>query len=207
MTAPQPAARSVGSCPPLVGWAILTISWPTYMDPGAMTLNTDLIDPLLRLKYFGPHSLAENSGLSLFLGGQLGGLGSAQVAAVLAGGLYLLARRAARWEIVMAYVCGVALTGSLYWLIDPAAYLRPDLYFLTGCTVFAAFFLVTDPASSPVGVISMILFGLLAGALTVLIRIYGIYPDGAPFAILVANLTTPLLDLIRPAPYGKGRRA
>jgi electron transport complex protein RnfD len=48
----------------------------------------------------------------------------------------------------------------------------------------------------------MILFGLMAGALTILIRVYGIYPDGAPFAVLLANLCTPLLDLIQPKPFG-----
>ena len=193
-------------CPALVGWAVLTISWPTYMDPGAMTLNTDLVDPLLRLKFFGPHSLPDGGELSLFLGQQLGGLGSAQVAAVLAGGLYMVARRVVRWEIIASFLCGVGLTGTIFWLIDPAAHIRPDLYFLTGSTMFAAFFLATDPASSPVGIIGMILFGLLAGTLLVLIRVYGAYPDGAPFAVLVANLTTPLLDLIRPLPYGVSKR-
>lgn len=193
-------------CPVLVGWAILTISWPTYMDPTAMTLDSDLVDPLLQLRFFGLQSLPEGSEMTLLLGQQLGGLGSSQVAAVLAGGLYMLLRRVVRWEIVLSYVLGVAVTAAIFWLIDPQAYLRPDMYFLTGCTAFAAFFLVTDSASSPVGSIGMVIFGLLAGTLTVLIRVYGIYPDGAPFAILVANLTTPLLDLIRPVPYGKSKR-
>lgn len=193
-------------CPALVGWAVLTISWPTYMDPTAMTLDTDFVDPLLQLKLFGLQSLPEGSEAALFLGQQLGGLGSSQIAAVLAGGFYMLLRRVVRWEIVLSYVLGVVATASLFWCIDPQAYLRPDMYFLTGCTVFAAFFLVTDSSSSPVGPIGMVLFGLLAGTLTVLIRVYGIYPDGAPFAVLVANLATPLLDMIRPVPYGKSKR-
>ncbi len=192
-------------CPPLVGWAALTLSWPTYMDPSAVTLQTELIDPLLRLKYFGVDSLPAGSELSLFLGQQLGGLGSSQVAAVAAGGLFLLLRRAIRWEIVVAFLAGVLLTGSLYWFLYPGQQPEPLLYLATGSTVFAAFFLATDHPSSPVGGVGMALYGLLGGALVVLIRVYGVYPDSAPYAVLLASLLTPIFDLIRPAPYGKGR--
>ncbi len=190
-------------CPPLVGWAAMTISWPTQMDPGAMTLNTQFIDPLLRLKYFGPASLPAGSDLSLLLGQQLGGLGSAQVAAVLAGGLFLLARRLIRWEIPLSFLLGVLIVGGIYWHVDPQVHVAPHLYFLTGSTIFAAFFLATDHPSSPVGSVGMALYGLLGGALVVLIRVYGIYPDSAPFAVLLASLLTPAFDMIRPAPYGK----
>jgi electron transport complex protein RnfD len=48
----------------------------------------------------------------------------------------------------------------------------------------------------------MVIFGLLAGGMVVTIRVYGMYPDGVPFAILLANMTSPLLDMIRPKPFG-----
>ncbi len=196
-------------CPPLIGWAALTISWPTYMDPMAMNLQSTLIDPLIRMKYFGWDALQNESLMSLFMGRQLGGLGSSQIAAVLLGGIFLSARRAVRWEIPLAMLLGVLICGGVFWQfgaswgISAAKTPPPHLYLLTGSTIFAAFFLATEHSSSPVATAGMTIYGLLAGCLLVLIRIFGVYPDGAPFAILVASLFTPLLDMIRVAPYGK----
>lgn len=198
-------------CPPLVGWAIMTVAWPTFMDPTAMNLHSAFIDPLVRMKYFGWASLAPDSELPLLLGEQLGGLGSAQVGAVLLGGLFLVARKTVRWEIPLAYLIGVLGLGFLFYQfgeamgVNPASAPAPHLYLLTGSTLFAAFFLATDHASSPVATGGMFVFGIFAGCMTVLIRVFGIYPDGAPFAVLLAGLITPMCDLIRVAPYGKRR--
>ena len=198
-------------CPPLVGWAIMTVAWPTFMDPTAMNLHSTFIDPLVRMKYFGWASLAPGSELSLLLGEQLGGLGSAQTGAVLLGGLYLVARKTVRWEIPVAYLIGVLGLGFLFFQfgeamgVNPASTPPPYLYLLTGSTLFAAFFLATDHPSSPVATGGMFVYGIFAGCMTVLIRVFGMYPDGAPFAVLLAGLITPMCDLIRVAPYGKRR--
>lgn len=198
-------------CPPLIGWAAMTISWPVYMDPTAMNLQSTLMDPLLKLKYFGAEALPAGSELSLVLGQQLGGLGSTQIAALLLGGLFLVARRAIRWEIPFFFLLSVLFFGWLFWQfnasfgINPMNTPAPHLYILTGSTVFAAFFLATDHSSSPVGMAGMFLYGLIGGGMVVLIRIFGIYPDGAPFAVLVASLGTPLYELLRSKPYGLRR--
>ncbi|MDR2573969.1 MAG: RnfABCDGE type electron transport complex subunit D [Desulfovibrio sp.] len=199
-------------CPPLVGWAAMTVSWPVYMDPTAVNLSSSLLDPLIRMKYYGWTALSQGSEMALLLGGQLGGLGSAQIAAVLAGGLYLLVRGVVRWEIPAACLAGVLITGAVFWRfgpamgIGPASAPPPHLYLLTGSTIFVAFFLATEHSSSPVAVGGMFAYGLLAGFLTVLIRIFGMYPDGAPFAVLLTSLGTPMFDLIRAAPFG-GKRS
>ena len=198
-------------CTPLVGWAIMTVAWPTFMDPTAMNLHSAFIDPLVRMKYFGWTALAPDSELPLLLGEQLGGLGSAQVGAVLLGGLFLAARKTVRWEIPAAYLIGVLGLGFIFFQfgeamgVNPASTPAPHLYLLTGSTVFAAFFLATDHSSSPVATGGMFVYGLFAGCMTVLIRVFGMYPDGAPFAVLLAGLITPMCDLIRVAPYGKRR--
>lgn len=197
-------------CPPLVGWAVLTIAWPLYMDPSAMNLQSSFIDPLIRMKYFGYEALSDGA-FSLLCGRQLGGLGSSQIAAVLLGGVFLVWRRAVRWEIPLAFIVGAFATGLVFWLfgadwgVNPANTPPPHLYLLTGSTLFVAFFLATDHSSSPVATFGMMAYGLLGGCMLVLIRIFGVYPDGAPFAVLVAALGTPLFDLIRTAPYGKRR--
>ncbi len=192
-------------CAPLVGWAAMTVAWPAFMDAHAVVLHTDLIDPLLKLKYYGVNSLPADSHLSLLLGQQLGGLGASQAGLVALGGVYAVARQAVRVEAVAGFLAGVLGLALVFWLIDPAKYASPELYLLTGSTVFAAFFLITDHSSTPVGSTGLACSGLLAGCLAVLIRVFGVYPDGAPFAILVANLFTPVLDMIRPAVYGKKR--
>ncbi len=189
-------------CSPLVGWALCRISWPEFMDTNATMLASNLPAPLQQLKSFGLDAVAFIDPASLFMGHQLGGLGAIQVAALLAGGVFLLVRRHISWEIPAAFTAGLLLTAWIYRTIDPATYATPLFHLLAGGSIFGAFFLATDPASSPVGRIPTLLFGLIAGVMVIVIRVYGIYPDGVPFAILLANLFTPLLDRIRPKPFG-----
>lgn len=189
-------------CAPAVGWCVLTVSWPEFMDLNGMLLAWDLVEPLSELKYFGAEAVAGISISSLLLGENLGALGAAQTGLVLLAGLALLGLGRIRWYIPVSYLAGVFGAALIYWLIDPHLYAPPLFHVLAGTTVFTAFFLLPYPSASPVFRIPMILFGLMAGALTILIRVYGIYPDGAPFAVLLANLCTPLLDLIQPKPFG-----
>lgn len=189
-------------CAPAVGWCVLTVSWPAYMDLNGMLLRWDLVEPLSELKYFGVEAISGISLSSLVFGQNLGALGASQAGLVLAAGVALLCIGQIRWYIPVSYLAGVFGTALIYWLIDPQLYASPLFHLLAGTTMFTAFFLLPYPSASPVFRIPMILFGLMAGALTILIRVYGIYPDGAPFAVLLANLCTPLLDLIQPKPFG-----
>ncbi|BCS87429.1 RnfABCDGE type electron transport complex subunit D [Pseudodesulfovibrio sediminis] len=187
---------------PLVGWAICHISWPAFMDTNASMMMSGLPAPLQQIKSFGLESIQHLDPMSLLLGQQLGGLGEVHVLALLAGGIFLLIRHHIRWEIPFGFIAGLLGTATIYWLIDPTAYAQPLFHLMAGGAVFGAFFLATDAASSPVGLVPSLLFGLIGGAMVIIIRVYGIYPDGVPFAILLANLFTPLLDRIRPKPFG-----
>jgi electron transport complex protein RnfD len=189
-------------CAPAAGWAILAISWPEFMDLNGMLLKWDLVEPLSELKFFGLDAIASISPMSLLLGENLGALGASQVAMVLLGGLYLMARGLLRWFIPVSFLVGVLVTGLVYNLIDPQVYATPLFHLLSGSTLLAAFFLMPYPSSSPAWRIPMLLFGFFGGVMVVVIRTYGIYPDGAPFAILLVNLCTPLFDLIQPKPFG-----
>jgi electron transport complex protein RnfD len=199
-------------CPPLVAWAAMTVAWPLFMDPTAMNLSSNLMDPLLKLKYYGATSLPPGSGWELLLGRQLGGLGSSQILAALAGGLFLVYRGDIRWEIPLFFIASVLLTAWIFWQFGPAMGVNPantpapHLYLLTGSVMFVAFFLATEHSASPVGMVSMLPYCLVAGAMVVFIRIFGIYPDGAPFAVLLASLGTPLYDLVGPKPYGSRKK-
>lgn len=189
-------------CAPLVAWAVCRLSWPAATDIDLNMAHSLLNYPLDQLKHFGPEALAQFNYTDLLLGNQLGGLGASQVLALLAGGVYLLATGWIRAYIPAAFLVGVAGLSGVFWMVDPGAYADPAFHLLTGSTIFAAFFLATDTASSPVGKLPQILFGLIAGMMVITIRIYGVYPDGVPFAIMVANLLTPLLDRVRPKPFG-----
>ncbi|WP_432736750.1 RnfABCDGE type electron transport complex subunit D [Maridesulfovibrio sp. FT414] len=189
-------------CAPLVGWAILTVSWPDLMNFNVTMLTSELTYPLSQLKNFGPQTLNEYSLKSLLLGFQLGGTGAVQSGAIILGGAYLITRRIIRPDIPFSFILGVTLTALTFYLINPQAYASPEYHLLCGSTLFGAFFLATDSSSSPAGHIPMLAYGFTAGALVIIIRVYGAYPDGVPFAILLANLMSPLFDKLRPKPFG-----
>lgn len=189
-------------CAPAVGWCVMTISWPDLIDINGMLLNWDLVHPLSELKYFGLEAVASLSLPSLMLGQNLGALGAEQSLMLLLGGAYLIARKQLRWYIPVSFLLGVFLTAQLYHLIDPQRYASPLFHLFTGGTMLAAFFLMPYPSASPVWRTAMLLYGLFGGAVLIIIRTYGIYPDGMAFAVLLVNMFTPLFDLIQPKPFG-----
>ncbi len=190
-------------CAPLIGWALCRISWPAFMDIDATMLTMDLVYPLAQLKNFGLQAVTATDAQALFLGKQLGGLGVVQIAGVLMGGLVLVMRKHISSIIPVGVIAGVIITAGLFNMIDPEVYAPPVFHLLTGSTIFGAFFLATDGPSSPNRQIPMLLFGMLVGIMIIIIRVYGIYPDGVPFAILLANLFTPVFERIRPRSFGK----
>ncbi len=186
---------------PLVGWAALRISWPDLMNINVSMLATPLENPLTQLKYLGLSEVSV-SHMDMLLGSQLSGLGMAQVLPLLVGGVYLLIRGHIRPHIPLAFLGGVCVTALIYYAIDSSVYASPVFHLLAGGTVFGAFFLATDYSASPVNSMAMIVYGLLGGAMVIIIRVYGIYPDGVVFAVLLSQLFTSLLDMIRPKPFG-----
>ncbi len=186
----------------LVGWALLYVSWPVLMDANAMQLATSYVDPLVQLKYFDATTAAQTSTMALLSGMQIGGLGAAQAIGLFIGGSFLALRGIIRWEISISFFIGVLATGAIFHSIDPTIYASPIFHILTGSTLLGGFFLATEASSSPDRQIPMMIYGLLGGVLVIIIRVYGVHTDGVPFAILLINLLAPLLDGIRPKPFG-----
>ncbi|EPR38737.1 electron transport complex, RnfABCDGE type, D subunit [Desulfovibrio sp. X2] len=187
--------------PALIAWAICLLSWKGHMNPDFTVLDSALGSPLATLRYQGALEAAKISPLALLEGAQLSGLGDAQAGALLLGGLWLLARRRLRPHIPLAFLAGTAATAFCFRLVWPETSASPLFHVLAGGTVFAAFFLATEQASSPVTRRGMVVYGLFAGAMTVVIRTWGIWLDGAPFAVLLANLVTPMCDRLRPRAF------
>ena len=186
----------------LVGWALVFVSFPSYMDATSTILVTDLFDPLLRLKQFGAAAVADMSYTDMLLGLQLGGLGATQVGLLFLGGLFIILRGVVRWEVPLCFLLGVIITASCFQFADPARYAGPLFHLFGGTTILAAFFLATEDSCSPHRRLPMFLYGLTGGALVVIIRIFGMYTDGAPFAVMLINLLAPIFGLVRTRPFG-----
>jgi electron transport complex protein RnfD len=193
--------------PPLLALAMLVISFKGVFDFNEALRNYDLgfimTYPLADLKAFGPTAIQKFGIGDLFMGKQGGAVGSTFGLGLTVGGVYLLLRGYMRWEIALSYLVGVFITAWLFNVSDPAKYAGPMFHLFTGYTLIAAFFLVSEDSSSPVNLVPMLIFGALAGLMTVLVRNIGAYVDGVPFSILLLNLANPLLDKIRPKAIGK----
>ena len=150
MTLGKMAFGGLGANPvntPLVGWAVLFVSFPLLMDPNAMQLATDFADPLIRLKYFGSAAAESIPFTDLLLGEQIGGLGATQVGALFLGGSFLAARGIIRWQISLGFFLGVVGLAALYNMLDPAVDASPFFHLCTGSVMLGGFFLATETAS------------------------------------------------------------
>jgi electron transport complex protein RnfD len=132
-----------------------------------------------------------------------GSIGEVSALALLLGAAYLFYKRILTWHIPTAFIGTVILLSGLFWLINPEKYPDPVFHLLTGGLILGAFFMATDMVTSPVSIKGMLLFGAGCGLLTVLIRLFGGYPEGVSFAILLMNAATPLIDrYTRPKTFG-----
>lgn len=193
--------------PTLVAVAILMLSWKDLFDFDASLVNYDFnfiaVYPLGALKQIGVSAIESFSAGDLLIGKQTGAIGTTFGLGLIVGGLYLMARRIARWEISVSFLTGVTITALIFNLAAPTRFAGPVFHLLTGYTLIGAFFLATEDSSSPVNFIAMLLYGAAGGILTVLIRNIGAHIDGVVFAILIINILNPILDKIRPKAMGK----
>jgi electron transport complex protein RnfD len=130
--------------------------------------------------------------------------GAAWIAmAWLAGGLWLLRRRVIHWHVPAGVLAGVLAVALPPWLYDPGSHASPLFHLAHGAVALGAFFIATDPVSGAATPRGRLLFGFGVGAIAVLVRTYGAYPDGVAFGVLLMNAAAPLLDRwLRPRPYG-----
>jgi len=194
--------------PVLVARVFLLISFPKYMTRW-VPAHGDVVDaasyatPLGVLQMQGPERAMALSKLGLFLGKCGGCLGETSVLALLVGGMILLSLGIIRWHIPLSYIATVFLLTGLFWLINPDKYADPLFHILSGGLMIGAIFMATDLVTSPITSRGMLVFGMGCGVLTVVIRLFGSYPEGVSFAILIMNGFTPLIDrYIRGPRYG-----
>ncbi len=219
--------------PAMVGYAVLIISFPAYMThwlapqgvggvsmsfsdqlgymfqgllPDGLTLDAvTMATPLDTLKtQLHQHSQIEHI-LNMPIYGHLAGKGGEWVAGgFLLGGFYLFAKRLISWHLPVAFLGSLFLIAGIFHLFDPAHYAAPLLHLFSGAAMLGAFFILTDPVTSPTTPRGKLIFAAGAALLTYLIRVFGGFPDGIAFATLLMNITVPLLDAwTQPKVFGK----
>ncbi|HEX5801740.1 MAG TPA: RnfABCDGE type electron transport complex subunit D [Azospira sp.] len=121
----------------------------------------------------------------------------------LLGGLWLWQRGIISWHAPLAFVGGLSLLAGGLWLYNPAQFANPLFHLFSGGAMLGAFFIVTDPVSGCTTPKGKLIFGFAAGLLAYIIRVFGGYPDGVAFAVLLMNLCVPLIDMYtQPAIFG-----
>ncbi|MFA5370378.1 MAG: electron transport complex subunit RsxD [Sideroxydans sp.] len=219
--------------PAMIGYAVLIISFPHEMThwvspqslggvqlsfteqmsyiflhtlpPGltldAITMSTPL-DTLKTQLHLG-HSVGEIRELPIY--GRLAGQGSEMVAAGFAiGGIYLLFTRIISWHLPLVYLGTLFVMAGIFHLFDPAHYVAPLFHWFSGAAMIGAFFILTDPISSPTTAKGKIIFAAGAGMLTYLVRVFGGFPDSVAFATILMNMCVPIIDAYtQPAIFGR----
>ena len=182
--------------PAMVGRAFVMIAFASvlaaagYQDAGSAVDAVTQATPMDTFKQTGVATPLS----ALFFGLTNGSLGETSALACLIGGLFLCIRRTASWEIPAGVILAVAVFGGIANLINPDAAWTVLHHLLGGSLLFGAFFIATDPVSSPLTPKGKFIFGLGVGALIMLLRLFSGYPEGVMFAVLLMNGLTPLIN-------------
>ena len=202
--------------PALAGRVFLLLSFPVQMTTwpavGQLTTYVDAetaATPLAVMKGvisntpgFSMDQLPD--AFNLLLGNNGGSLGEVSVIALLLGLGYMLWKKIITWHIPISILATVFIFAGAMHLYNPAIYASPLVHLMTGGLMLGAVFMATDYVTSPMTHKGMLIYGVAIGALTVIIRQFGAYPEGMSFAILIMNAFTPLINLYcKPKRFGE----
>ena len=192
--------------PALTGRIFLLISYPVQMTdwttgvPDALSGSTLLADVKYNLSL-----LSEVDFLHMFGGHMNGSMGEIGALALILGGVYLLWRRVITWHIPVAVLGTMAIFAACVGLGEGGAlvYQLPLFHILAGGALLGAIYMATDYSTSPMTHKGMIIYGVGIGLLTMIIRLWGAYPEGMSFAIFIMNAATPIINkYCRPKRFG-----
>lgn len=204
--------------PALVGRVFLFISFPaaltSYPKPGQWFSYLDASTGATPLSILNESSASHTpvpevmskmpSYLDMFLGKMEGSAGEVAAFALLLGLIYMLWKKIISWHIPVSILLTVAVFTTILWLVNNQQFANPLFHLLTGGLMLGAIFMATDYVTSPMSRKGMIIYGIGIGILTVLIRVFGSYPEGVQFAILLGNGFTPLINkYFKPKRFGE----
>lgn len=194
--------------PALVGRVFLLISFPAQMTtwpmPEVLSMNyTDVETGATILTLVKSGSADLPSYTQMLLGERGGSLGEVGAIALILGLLFMLVRKIITWHIPVSILGTVAIFTGIFYAVDPAQYANPLVHLLSGGLLLGAIFMATDYVTSPLSTKGMIIYGIGIGLLTSAIRLWGSYPEGMSFAILIMNAFTPLINsYVKPKHFG-----
>ena len=198
--------------PAIVARVFLLIAYPAQMTSFSQPSVEGFVDaysgatPLAAAKA-GLLNFGEYDMLGMVAGNMAGSLGEIATLALLLGGAYLLVRRVITWHIPVSVLGTMAIFAAIYGAFS---FTTPHLvsnfalfHLLGGGAVLGAVFMATDYVTSPMTTKGMVLYGVGIGAITMIIRLWGAYPEGMSFAILIMNSVVPLINkYIKPRRFG-----
>ncbi|GAA4804690.1 RnfABCDGE type electron transport complex subunit D [Litoribaculum gwangyangense] len=204
--------------PALVGRVFLLVSFPVQMTtwPTAIVNNTNIADAVTGATSLGVikeglmfgETMTEistrlPSTLDMLFGFTGGSVGEISGMALLIGGLFLIFRNVISWHIPFTILTTIAVMTGIFWFLNPEHYANPLIHVLTGGAILGAFFMATDLVTSPMTRKGMMIFAVGIGVITVIIRLFGAYPEGISFAIIIMNAFVPLINkYFKPRRFG-----
>ena len=194
--------------PALVGRVFLLISFPAQMtmwpEVGQLTAYTDATTGATVLSLMNEGALDKLPPLVDMLLGKMGGsLGEVSALALLLGLVFMLWKKIITWQIPVSILLTVFVFTGIMHLVNPVQYASPFVHLLSGGLMLGAIFMATDYVTSPMSKNGMLVYGVGIGILTTVIRLFGSYPEGMSFAILIMNAFTPLINsYIKPKHFG-----
>ncbi len=201
--------------PALAGRVFMLISFPVHMTswpvgrgaaPDAVTAATPL--GILKEGIISGTPLSQIQGslpdtMELFLGTMGGSLGEISAALLILGGIYLLWKKIITWHIPVSILVTMLVYSAIFWLINPGQYMDPLFHILAGGAILGSVYMATDMVTSPMTRTAQLIYGAGIGIITMTIRLFGAYPEGISFAILIMNAFTPLLNnMVKPQRFG-----
>ncbi len=194
--------------PALVGRVFLLIAYPAQMTSFPLTDAFSGATPLATVKVALKSGAVDISSLDLsgmFMGTIPGSLGEVSAVCLILGGLYLLWRKVISWHIPVSVLGTMAVVAALYALSSGSLSIvyYPAFHILAGGALLGAIFMATDYSTSPMTHKGMLIYGVGIGLITMFIRLWGAYPEGMSFAILLMNACVPLINkYVKPKRFG-----
>jgi len=196
----------------LISFPVTMTTWPLPIESRANVFNFDGVTgptPLgtLKTQLAMGQTVAQiklPSYTNLLWGNIGGSFGEVSAIALIIGGIYMLYRKIITWHIPVSFILTAFIFSGILCLVNPNRYADPVFHILAGGLLIGAIFMATDLVTSPMTAWGKIIFGIGCGVFTILIRVFGAYPEGVSFAILIMNAFVPLIDrAFKPKRFGE----
>jgi electron transport complex protein RnfD len=200
--------------PALVGRVFLLISFPVQMTswPATRMMDVDAVSaatPLAVIKEGIKNGIpvSQLQGLpnlsDMAIGFNHGSMGEISAALLIIGGLYMLWKKVITWQTPVSIILTVLVVSGIFWVVNPEMYVNPVYHIFTGGLMLGAIFMATDMVTSPMTGKGQLIYGVGIGLITISIRMFGAYPEGISFAILIMNAFVPLINMyVKPKRFG-----